>query len=320
MKPFDFSAYEFNKKQDLISEDIERKKLIAGGAIVALAFAAIYGYLALKNPENKPNENNSNPGEPTIEQINEEPNNNQVDSLNAINNDSNKINDNKNIENIEITEGSDGRQIILDYNQELADIPQEKRNIINTQLYKITKSNLGHDFSSIIGTKVRPESIKIKHHEKDSLYVANFDVDVSVDPEHILTFNIETLYIKDKSKHPIGPLSTNIGCVPPEDRTMEFDCIDGMGYQGNKPSLDKIKNITPYETDHYVISYKDDKAGHISFNADIILHSYDTRPTGSETEEEKTAASVEKYKKEINKWIKSNGLNPDDYYIHYKIY
>ncbi|MFZ2992017.1 MAG: hypothetical protein WA087_04135 [Candidatus Saccharimonadales bacterium] len=204
-----------------------------------------------------------------------------------------------------------GNEIVINnYNEHVSDLPQDRKDALNSTLYNIVKNNLGSDNFDVNDATIRDGSAKNKYDEPTDINSGSFIVDMpSIKQSYLMTYK----WTSKKNSSNLGGYTATAECLTPNKLAYgEFNCEDDFSKSKNNTERNPIMKHLPYSTFNYVISANTDKKGEVTLDVEIILYSADTRD--GEREE-----SIKKYKKEVEKWVESTGLDSNNYPINYKI-
>ncbi len=200
---------------------------------------------------------------------------------------------------------------INNYNEYLPSLPKDSQYASNNQLRNIVKvNNPSIDIKSINDASIRDGSSVDNYDKDDNMHYGSFIIDIK---------SIKQSYLASYywSNNPDNPNNTKysgtIKCLPVKDLIYGgFNCKDDFNNSITKENIDPIMDFLPYDTLHIRVTANSNIKGKVSLNATIILSLADTR-------NDQTENSVNKYKNQINTWIISSGLSPNDYPITYTI-
>lgn len=202
-----------------------------------------------------------------------------------------------------------GNEITINgYNKYVKDLPDERRHMLNAQLYDtLLLNNKEEKITKIKDANIREGSATTNYDSETMVHSGNFIVDIlSLKQSYKLSYEWSTSKNAGFSGYTALVLClTNEKTIYPK-----FDCKD-MFTELNK-NRDPIESNLPYSNFHYRIRGKHDTDGNFFLNVEIILNSSDVRDGGRQ-------ASIDRYKKEITDWITSIGFDPSKYTVSYTI-
>lgn len=200
---------------------------------------------------------------------------------------------------------------INNYDKYISNLPTDRRDAINSNLYNIVELNLKSGNASINDATIRENSNVEDYNKETNTRLGSFIVDIeSVKQSYLISYN----WTSDNNNINVSGYTATITCLPLEKLIYgDFGCKDDFSahkdYIKNNPILDYL----PYSTFNYEVTANtnnDNKK--VNLDVNIILYSYDTRDGRQDI-------SINKYKSEITDWIKSKSLNPSDFTINYNI-
>lgn len=204
-----------------------------------------------------------------------------------------------------------GKEIgINNYNKYISNLPTDQKDAINSNLYNIVKWNSTSSDPSIKDAAIRDGSVEYTNDATKNIYYGSFIVDVlSIKQSYLVHY----IWSPDKSNVNLGGYAATIECLPSSKLIYgNFTCKDDFNRSPIITNSDPILDYLPHSTLDYNVTgnYNGNK---LDLNVDILL-------SLSDTLDNKTEDSINKYKSQVVDWIKSIKLNPDNYSITYNIY
>jgi hypothetical protein len=198
---------------------------------------------------------------------------------------------------------------ISNYDKYVSNLPVNRRDAINSNLYNIVKLNSKSKNPSIQDATIRGDSVEYNYDEATNINSGSFIVDMkSVRQSYLISYR----WSSDENNMYIGGYAAKIECLPLDKLIYgNFSCKDDFANSINAASRDPILDYLPYSTFNYTV-VANNNSGKIELNVDMILNSSDTRDGQRDN-------SINKYKSQVVDWIKSIKFNPDDYSINYNI-
>lgn len=191
--------------------------------------------------------------------------------------------------------------VIRNYDKYIKTLPQERRSLINTQLYNVIKSSSPDKEIKIDDAVIREESYTETFNELEKTYSSTLIIDIpSIKQSYRAIFN----WSIDGSVVLKGD-GLKFGCLPKDQLIYgDFNCSKVL----NLPVIntDPILQYVPYTDDSSGIKYK--ISAHMN-NGVIEYLSIFFNTCAS--------YSKEKYKTEALNWIRSKNIDPDKYTIKY---
>lgn len=199
---------------------------------------------------------------------------------------------------------------VNNYDKYTPNLPTDRRDSINTALYKITKSNLNNKDINIKDAVIRKEFVEYNYNKSTDINSGSFIVDMqSIKQSYLISYE----WSSDNNNVNLSGYSAVATCLPVDKLIYGiFNCVDSFSGSVNNIKRDPILNYLPYSTFNYVITANMNSKNKVDLVANIILYSSDTRDGNRDN-------SISKYETEITNWINSKGLNPNDYFIDYII-
>ena len=196
-----------------------------------------------------------------------------------------------------------GKAIIINnYDQYLKDMPSDKRDALNNGLYNMVDLNVeAKPIPLILDAEIVAGSVKLSYDEEDEVYYGKFDVSIKSINR---LFEIHFSWSDNNTAVNPTEYTNSIKCTGSND-----ECIDDYKHNPNNPEYNKdpIVKLLPYDTLHYVVTLSSKNTLVTSINLSL-----------SDTRDGMTEKSVKKYKKEVEDWFKTTGLNRNDYkFIYY---
>lgn len=198
---------------------------------------------------------------------------------------------------------------INNYDRYIPNLPADRRDAINSNLYNIVKLNLKSGNPNVNDATIRENSANNNYNKDTNVYSGSFIVDMkSVKQSYLISYN----WSSDENNINIGGYAATVTCLPSDKLIYgNFDCKDDFNNPVNNANRDPILAELPHSTFNYSIT-ADNDSGKIGLNVEIFLYLADTRDGGRDD-------SIKQYKSDAINWIKSIKLNPDDYLINYSI-
>jgi len=199
---------------------------------------------------------------------------------------------------------------VNNYDKYIPNLPADRRSSINSTLYKITKDNSNGKDININDATIRKDSVEYNYDKSTDINSGSFIVDMpSVKQSYLISYE----WSPDNNNVNLSGYSATAACLPLSRLVYgDFSCKDSFLNSRNNINRDPILNYLPHSTFNYVVTANMNNQNKVDLEANIILYSYDIRDGNRDN-------SINKYKNEITDWIKSNGLNPDNYFIRYSI-
>jgi hypothetical protein len=232
------------------------------------------------------------------------------------------LNETENTENDEQVEVKSSENPNYNYTETVSSIPESAQTVLNETINLfLTKTNNSEPFDpSKAG--IRDGSFEVGTNEDGDMGKAKMVVDLPIEQKSFIAY---IGWYVNPDKPSITPWSSNTGvkCLDgskgQEIIYPEFSgdkCIDRN--TAHEKYLEKGENAIlehlPHTTYNYIIKADTDKNGDVSgLTIDLILYSYDTREQSAEV-------AIAGYKKEINEWIRSVGVDPDNLELNYIIH
>lgn len=186
-------------------------------------------------------------------------------------------------------------------------IPNSRKNDLYRALYtQLTNDGVLSKYKS--DATIRNNSISEIYYKDSKIYKNTFIIDI---PSIKESFKINILW-SNYSNVDLGGNSLLFSCLEKSEIIYSsFNCKKSLGL----PEIidDNIIQYLPYSVSNYSIVLKSNTGDKISLYIDIFLDLADT-------ENNKTDASIAKYKLAAINWIKSKNLNPENYIINYRIH
>jgi len=199
---------------------------------------------------------------------------------------------------------------VINYDKYISNLPADRKDSINTALYNITKDNSNNSSVNVKDATIRGDSVTYNYNKDSNINSGSFIVDMqSIKQSYLITYE----WSSDISNADLSGYSSSASCLPLDKLIYgNFNCQDSFSSSDNTKNRDPILNYLPYSTFNYVVTANTNNQNRVELDANIILYSSDTRDGNRDN-------SITKYKTEITDWIKSNGLNPNDYIVNYSI-
>ncbi len=199
---------------------------------------------------------------------------------------------------------------ISGYDKYIPNLPADRRDSIDTALYKITKNNSNNSNVSIKDAIIRGDSVTYNYDKPTNVNSGSFIVDMqSIKQSYLITYE----WSSDVNNASLSGYSVAAACLPANKLIYgDFSCKDDFSSPTNNSSRDPILDYLPYTTFNYVVTATTNTPNKVELDANIILYSSDTIDGNRDS-------SINKYESEITDWIKSKGLNPNNYLINYSI-
>lgn len=195
---------------------------------------------------------------------------------------------------------------INNYDKYASNLPVDRRNAINSTLYKTVKNNLKSDNLDIKGATIREGTAEYNYDKPTDINSGSFIVDIqSIKQSYLISYE----WSSNENNVNLSGYTATAACLPADKLIYgDFDCKDIF----SSPDSDPILDYLPHSTFNYAITANVGNNNKVDLNVDIILYSSDTRDGNRDN-------SINRYKSEIMDWIKLKKLNPDDYLINYTI-
>jgi hypothetical protein len=199
---------------------------------------------------------------------------------------------------------------INNYNKYIPNLPDDRKNSINSTLYNIVKTNLKTSDIKVSDANIRDGSVKYNYDSNTNISSGSFIVDMpSIKQSYFISYE----WSNDSNNSNLSGYSSAAACLTADKLIYgEFNCEDDFSKSKNNTNQDPILSHLPYSTFNYTITANIDNNNKVGLDVNIILYLSDTRNGNRES-------SINRYKTEINEWIKSINLTPDNYSINYTI-
>lgn len=208
---------------------------------------------------------------------------------------------------------------ISNFNEYVENIPNSEKRSIEEAIHHVVTLNTEDSDRITSDTKALIRSNTYSQSFKDDIYETKFIIDID---DLRQSYLIENFY-SDLSMEESGltDYTVSVLCLPPEDMVYDgFGCVDRISQESGLSESDPILRHLPYSTLDYTITayeYPEDhdheEDGHahegLSIQVDVLLSEADYK-TG-------VAEVIYSYEEEVEDWIESLGLNPDNYNIEY---
>jgi hypothetical protein len=195
---------------------------------------------------------------------------------------------------------------IGNYNDYIKNLPNSERAKIESALYSVINMNTDGDTPNISDALIRQNSYE--QTTKDGTFTSIFIVDIpSIRQSYKLTNYYSPPEPGQKSSYDYTILAT---CLDKSDLIYgDFNCKDRLSVENGLIKSDPIINLLPYKTNFYTVALRPGQTQSEGDKIQLQLTIYTVPRLGIEATPEK----FEQYKKEISEWLRSNGLNSDDY-------
>lgn len=194
---------------------------------------------------------------------------------------------------------------ISNFSKVIINLNEDMRNRIESDLYNLVEIN-GKNPKTVADAIIRKNSVVQTYDKESSTYSGSLIVDIESIRQSYKFKYYYTLSkdVKYQTSYPVG-----VFCLDKEDIIYkEFNC---KTKDSDSESLtDPLLAFLPYETLNYSVKPRLDDKGSVILVIDISLSESDYR-SGVEN-------IVSQYKNEIFEWIKSNGLDPNNYQYQYR--
>lgn len=184
-------------------------------------------------------------------------------------------------------------------------IPEDRKKSLYQSLYvQISDDGKLDNYRS--DAIIRENSFSEKYKKDSNIYNSAFIIDI---PSIKESFKVNISWSPDSNVN-LGPEDLTFSCLEKSEIIYKnFDCNKSLGL----PDLieNDITQYLPYSVSNYMITLKNNSDIKTSLYIDIYLDR-------SDTENNKTNNSIDKYKQSAINWIKSKNLNPDNYIINYR--
>ncbi len=196
------------------------------------------------------------------------------------------------------------------YNKYISNLPSDRRDSINTALYKITKSNSNNANLNIKDATIRADSVTYNYDKTTDINSGSFIVDMqSIKQSYQITYE----WSSDSNNPDLSGYSSTASCLPVNKLIYgNFNCQDSFSGTVNNIKRDPILDYLPYSTFNYVVTANTNNPDKVELDVSIILYSSDTSYGNRDS-------SIAKYEAQVTDWIKSKGLSPTNYLINYTI-
>lgn len=197
---------------------------------------------------------------------------------------------------------------IQNYDSHVKNLPLSEKEAIEKSLYNTATFNYSNKEFLM---QMDDALIRDGSYSQDfgnNIYKTSFIVDIkSIGQSYRIEDSFSKLSIKESG---LSDYTTMVLCVDKKDLIYgDFSCQDVTSQESGVSKVDPILRYLPRSTLTYTLSL-DPLSGNLHLYADMILSNADYR-TG-------VAQAVDKYKKEIEVWFTSNGLDVKDYLITYR--
>jgi hypothetical protein len=186
-------------------------------------------------------------------------------------------------------------------------LPTERRDAIFSALHTIvTLNGINEEQASTINDAViRTDSAKQSYDVKNDIYNGEFIVDIeSIKQSYLVRY----FYAAKDSVAKIGGYSLLMLCLPVDQlKYGDFNCKETLAAESE--GIDPIIQYLPHSTLSYQINSRTGDDGKVTLTIQLLLTEADRR-TGEQ-------AAVDIYKSEALDWIRSKGLDPNNYTINY---
>jgi hypothetical protein len=199
---------------------------------------------------------------------------------------------------------------VNNYDKYIKNLPTDRKNSINSALYKIVATNSQTDNINVNDATIRDGSAKYSYDRTTNVNSGSFIVDMeSIKQSYMISYE----WSSDSKNSNLSGYSAIATCLASADFIYgEFGCVDSFANSKSYTERDPILKYLPYSTFNLSVTANVISNDRVDLNVNIILYSSDTRDGQRDI-------SIAKYKTEIVEWIRSLGLNPDDYLIIYSI-
>lgn len=200
---------------------------------------------------------------------------------------------------------------IRNYNKHMPELPKDRRDSLNASLYGIVKYNMSDDRKIAIKDALIREGSVDKAKKDDEISNVNsgsFIVDMaSIKQSYLLSYD----WSNDNKDNKYLGYSAIAQCLPIDKLAYgDFSCKNNT--VDMETDTDPIIEYLPYSTFHHYVTANVGDDGKTGLDVMIYLVS-------KEMIDGNRQPAIEQYKTETVEWIKSIGLNPDDYIIDYKV-
>ncbi|MFZ2125129.1 MAG: hypothetical protein WA087_01245 [Candidatus Saccharimonadales bacterium] len=204
---------------------------------------------------------------------------------------------------------------INNYDKYISNLPTDRRDSINSTLYKIIKSNSDSDSDSDSTASVKDATIRDgssvdTYNKSTDINSGSFIVDMeSIQQSYLISYE----WSSTENNSNLSGYTAVATCLPTDKLIYgDFNCKDDFINSTSNTNRDPILKYLPQSTFNYNITGEINNDNKVDLNVEIFLYSADTRDGGRDS-------SIKKYKAEVIKWIRSVKLNPDNYTIYYSI-
>lgn len=196
---------------------------------------------------------------------------------------------------------------IKGYDKYISDLPQDRRDSLNSSLYNIVKLNQKDNKKiNINDAYIRDKESTIKNYDKTTMITSGtFIVDISsIKQSYLMYYEWSNEIDAEFSGYTALAKCLDID----ELKYGDFDCKDINTMQ--KEQRDPILDYLPYQTFNYIVTASYDSEDKVVLNVNIYLSSSDAK-------DENRDAIIDGYKADFMSWMTSIGYNIEDYTINY---
>lgn len=197
--------------------------------------------------------------------------------------------------------------VIENFNKYVENIPESEKITIEEGLYHIATLNTDNKVKSETTASIREGTYRQSF--DNNIYETYFIIDIEMLKQSYSVSNLySNLSIEESG---LTDYTLSILCLPIDDlKYGDFNCKDRLSQESNISQSDPILKYLPYSTLDYTVTPIEDGGNNLILNVDILISEADYK---SDVE-----GIVESYGEEIEVWIESLDLNPDDYNIRYR--
>jgi hypothetical protein len=206
------------------------------------------------------------------------------------------------------TSQQNGSQIAIgNYDKYVKSLPQDRRAAINKALYGVIKSGLQNKKINVDDAIIREGSYTEVFNSSEKTYSSTFIVDIASIKQ---SYKVLFTWSKD-AKIVLRGDNLKFDCLSKDQLIYgDFKCSEILGLPTS--SNDPILQYLPYSTFNYTIALSPVANEKVGLDIRIFLYSSDTRDGNRDQ-------SIDRYKNEAINWIKSKGLDVNNYLITYTI-
>lgn len=196
---------------------------------------------------------------------------------------------------------------IKGYDKYISDLPQDRRDSLNSSLYNIVKLNLPNNKKiSVNDAYIRDKKTTTKFYDKTTMITSGtFIVDIaSLKQSYSMYYEWSNEIDADFSGYTALAKCLDID----ELKYGDFNCKDINSIY--KEKRDPILNYLPYQTFNYIVTASYDSEDKVILDVNIYLSSSDAK-------DENRDAIIDGYKADFVSWMTSIGYSIEDYTINY---